>query len=478
MFLLPVGEYILNNLHQLKKKKVLILSSSLFTNRLLPKSLFEHLGANVELFFWGASRPIFLKSCKYESFPIVFNNRELINFLRRINEFAWVKGKDLVSIESMKRFNKSSNHHHKRDTAIHFLGSLIAFLRLHNIMDAFVRTIVARQKRSPEAMKRLLQLKPDVVVVTNPFWIHESSVAIEAKSLGIKLISIVPSWDNITTKSRLTFDSDAYFVWSDVRVKELQRIYPKTLGKRIYTYGTPQYEVFFNTEFHQSRQEFCKAQGLDPDRKIILYTTGSPNFIKTEYDAAAVFQKYFANDPALNQNQLFFRPHPNKDNNELQHLHKPEEHCFVQFTPQAGLKTEERNLNKESTFLWVNTFRHADVVVNLSSTVTLDAILCGKPVINLNFDMSGDANYDVFIKEINSSWTHLKDVWECKGIPQVNSISELKAAILIALSSPEEGRKERDELFKKICGEPDEFIGKRFAAQILDCAKNLEGPWK
>jgi hypothetical protein len=289
-----VGEYIFNEVHQLKKKKVLILSSSLFTNRLMPQSLFGHLGANVNLFFWGPSKPIFLQSCKYESFPLVFNNRESINFLRRINEWAWVKSKGLVSVESMKRFNKSSKRNHQLDHIIQFCGRLIALLKLYQFMDALVSSLISGQKRSQEARQRLLQIKPDVVVVTNPFWMHESSVAIEAKNLGIKVISIVPSWDNITTKSRLTFSSDAYFVWSDIRVKELQRIYPKTCGKSIYTYGTPQYEVFFKPEFHQSREEFCKLQGLDPERKIILYATGSPNFIKTEYDAAAEFQKYFA----------------------------------------------------------------------------------------------------------------------------------------------------------------------------------------
>jgi hypothetical protein len=415
-----------------------------------------------------------MKGERYEPFPIVRNNRERLNFIRRINEWAWVKSKALVSIDSMWCFNQKVHVLTFLNKVQRFLGSLISYLGFEHVSESLVQTLVLRQKRSPEARTRLLQLKPDVVVVTNPFWMHESSVAIEAKSLGIKLISIVPSWDNITTKSRLTFDSDAYFVWSDLRLKELQRIYPKTLGKPMYTYGTPQYEVFFNPEFHQSREDFCKVQGMDPHRKIILYATGSPNFIKTEYDAAVVFQKYFADDPELNQNQLLFRPHPNKDNNELQHLHKPEQHCFVQFTSQAGLKTEERNLDKESMFLWVNTFRHADVVVNLSSTVTLDAILCGKPVINLNFDMSGDNNYDAFIKEINSTWTHLRDVWECKGIPQVDSDLELKEALLHALARPEDGKKERNQLFKMICGEPDELVGERFALKIIESLENLQ----
>lgn len=455
------------------KKKVLIISSSLFTNRLLTDTFFESMTKNSDVFVWAVNKPLFLKKSEYFSFPAVMNNRERINVIRRINEWAWIKSKNLVSIESMFRFKVQVEGISMLKFMQRLLGNCISLLGLNKISDALVHNLVTLQKRSPEAKKRLLQLQPDVVVVTNPFWLHESSVAIEAKSIGIKLISIIPSWDNITTKSRLTFDSDVYFVWSNIRKEELQHIYPKTRGKSIYTFGTPQYEVFFNSEFHESREDFCRAQGLDPLRKIILYATGSPNFIKTEYDAAAEFQKYFENDPELNGNQLLFRPHPNKDNNELQHLHKPKEHCFVQFTAQAGLKTEERNLDKESTFLWVNTFRHADVVVNLSSTVIFDAIFCGKPVINLNFDMSGHEHYDIFIKEINSTWTHLRDIWQCSGIPQVNSVTELKTAILHALQNPEHGKEERDELFKMICGEPDKFAGKRLANQIFESVVGL-----
>lgn len=443
------------------------MSSSLFTNRLLSESFFKYIETRAEVKVWAFELPIFWGSRSIEPFPEVLNNRERINFLRRINEKAWVHAKQLTSIQSMRKFSLENRKNNFRDMIQSGLAKFICLFHLHYFTDRLIRFLVSKQKRSSEARARLVKSRPDMVVVLNPFWMFESAVAIEAKNLGIPVISIIPSWDNITTKSRLTFTSDAYFVWSEIRKDELQTIYPFTRNKPVFLYGTPQYEIFSNQRLWWTKEEFCKRFELDPEKKIILYATGSPNFIKTEYTAAEKFMNAFVTDPQLSQYQLLFRPHPNKDNNELQHLHAPDKNCYVQFTDQAGLKTEKRNLDLNNTLIWINTFRHADVVVNLSSTVILDAIICGKPVVNLNFEMSGDERFDQFIKEINSSWTHLKEVWECEGIPQVSSFEQLKEAIIHALEYPEEGKESREVLLQKICGMQIGNSGAILANKIL-----------
>ena len=457
---------------KIQKKSLLILSTSLFTNRILSDTLLSCLSQEVNVIIWAVEKPYFAINSICDKFPVVANNRERINFLRRINEWAWIKRKDLVSIKSMHKFNQLHNNSSFGRLQI-FLGNIIFLFRLNVMVDKILIYFIKKQKRSQDALNRLSILKPDVILVTNPFWMHETAVAVEAKSLGIPIYSLIPSWDNLTTKSRLTFNSDAYFVWSNIRMKELHNIYPITKSKPVFVYGTPQYDVFRNYQYFISREEFCKHYGLNPNLKILLYATGSPNFIKTEYDAASIFQQEFQRDSQLNCYQLLIRPHPNKDNNELQHLHQPDKNCFVQYTPQAGLQTEQRNLDKEGLILWINTFRHADAIINLSSTVTLDAIACGKPVINLNFDISGNSIFDSYIKEINSTWTHLLDIWKCTGIPQVNSITELKVAIIQAIVDPDKGKYERDQLFLKLCGNPKDLHGNNLAETLINMIYNF-----
>lgn len=454
--------------------RILVLSTSLLTNRLLSRSFFDKLGKSAEVTVWASSVPPFMPdSCAFKTFPNVRNNREWVNLLRRTNERAWAGYLSLQSILSLEKFNASIRPQSTRIRLAMLMGRIVAFLRLQKISDSIIKKLVRTQSRSVEARSYLESLQPDVLVVTNPFWMHESSIAIEAKKLGIKIFSIIPSWDNITTKSRLTFDSDMYFVWSEIRTKELLKIYPQSKSRPVYEFGTPQYECFFESDFHVSREEFCRRYGLDPLKKIVLYTTGSPNFLKTEYKGAELFSELFLSEANFGNCQLLIRPHPNKDNNELQYLHRPEEGVFVQFTANSQNPVFERSMNHEEIQIWVNTFRHCDIVITLSSTVLLDAMAFDKPVININFDPAETSEYQEFIKEINDTWHHLKEIRDCKEIPQANSFDELKQYCQGYLEDPNRGLTERKKVFHSICLDPRQAQGAKLAEAIVNKAPSI-----
>ena len=85
--------------------------------------------------------------------------------------------------------------------------------------------------------------------------------------------------------------------------------------------------------------------------------------------------------------QLLVRPHPIHDNAEMKELFDPyRPKVRLQETPNTGKALTKRTQDELQIVEWVNTFRHADVVVNLSSTVTIDAAIFDKPVDNLDFD--------------------------------------------------------------------------------------------
>jgi len=448
--------------------KILVLSSSLFTNRLLSKSFFNEISARNEVDVWAVNKPIYCpENVPYFPFPETKNNRELVNIIRHINDKAWAIRLNAVSILSMSNFNKKKDELSLIKLVQNILSKVIAVLFLEKITERLVHYLVRRQKRSNEAYDRLRSNKPDVIIVTNPFWLTESSIAIEAQKLGIKIISVIPSWDNITTKSRMTFNSEAYFVWSDLRKLELYKYYPESIQKHVAAIGTPQYEVYFDDDFFLTKDMFCQHYGLNPQKKTILYATGSPNFIKTEYEGAYTFAQLFKENKKFKDSQLVIRPHPNKDNNELLELNDPENNIFVQFTPQYGLETELREQNKEDVKLWVNTFRYADVIINLSSTVIFDAIAFDKPVININYDPNPLKEYENFIKEINSTWIHLKEIWESKDIPQVNNYKELIDNVLFYLENNKNGMNERKKLYELVCRKLSKNIGIEFAQKVM-----------
>ncbi len=454
---------------------VLLLSTSLLVDR-----VFRYTGvvdrllreANVEI--WTAS-PESLDETAFRSkrnltvrsFPDVRPFRELRhNFVRRLNEYVWDFRFRPPSRMSMMR--------HRRDVQASLLmlglklpARLLAALRLERPFESRLERSLTSYSRSDEALARLKSSKPDAIVLTGPFQFEQPAVFSAAKALGIQVLAYIPSWDNISTKNRMVFNYDGYIVWNERAKCELRQFYPQTAQRPVYVIGAPQFDAVRREEFHVSREEFCASQGLDPALPIIVYAVGSPNFLKEHHGALHLAERIASGE--LGNVQLLVRPHPIHDNAEMRDLFAPfEPRVVLQQSPNAGKGVGERSQDESQMREWINTFRHADVVVNLSSTVTIDAAIFDRPVVNLDFDPQPGQPDQQLIKEINHEWTHFKPIAESGGVYLVNDFNEMVEAIKIYLVKPELHREERRWMVEHVCGYTDGKCGERMAEGILD----------
>ena len=454
---------------------VLLLSTSLLVDR-----VFRYTGvvnrllreANVEI--WTAS-PESLDEAAFRSkrkltvrsFPSVRPFRELRhNFVRRLNEYVWDFRLRPPSRMSMMR--------HRRDVQASLLmrglklpARLLAALKLERSFESRLERSLVSYSRSDEALALLKSSKPDAVVLTGPFQFEQPAVFSAAKSLGIPVLAYIPSWDNISTKNRMVFNYDGYSVWNERAKCELRQFYPQTARRPAYVVGAPQFDAVRSEEFHISRDEFCASQGLDPALPIIVYAVGSPNFLKEHHGALHLAERIASGE--LGSVQMLVRPHPIHDNAEMKDLFAPfEPRVKLQQSPNAGKGVGERSQDEGQMREWINTFRHADVVVNLSSTVTIDAAIFDRPVVNLDFDPQPGQPDQQLVKEINHEWTHFKPIAESGGVYLVNDFDEMVEAIKVYLVKPELHREERRWMVEHVCGYTDGKCGERMAEGILD----------
>jgi CDP-glycerol glycerophosphotransferase (TagB/SpsB family) len=265
----------------------------------------------------------------------------------------------------------------------------------------------------------------------------------------------------------MVYKYDGYLVWNQRIKDELNEFYPYTKNNPVYIIGAPQFDIFQQTKFYRSRQDFCREQNLNPDLPIIVYAIGSPNFLQEHHGAVEMAKRVAAGK--LGDVQLLVRPHPIHDNAEMSNLFdKYQPKIQLQKTQNAGTSLTLRTQDEAQITEWVNTFRHADVVVNLSSTVTIDAAIFDKPVVNLDFDPQPGQEDQELIKEINHRWNHFKPVAESGGVWLVNDFDELEEAVKTYLKSPELHRVERQQIVKDVCGYADGKCGERMAKAIID----------
>jgi hypothetical protein len=457
--------------------KILILSSSLFTDRILNYSSILNVYPKANFTVWQNShiqtnKSVLSSIVNVKEFTEISPLSEKLNFLRKVNDLAWSYQLNAVSIKSMRNFKTKNSVFNFNFLVLNILGRLVSVFSLNNILERVIFKLSIKLSNSLAVRKKLIDGNFDLVVSTNPFWEREREVCLEVKKLSIPIASFIPSWDNITTKSRLVFEPDYYILWSEIRKNELHKYYPNSQNKPVFIVGAPQYDILLNERYYVSKNEFFKQYELDPTKPTILYALGSPNFLSTEYDGVKIFVDLFV-DKGLNlKYNLIIRPHPNKVTRDIQESFLNYKNIAVQQTKLANLNTANRTQNLDEIVNWVNTFRYSELIINLSSTVIFDGLFFDKEIININFDPSPELKFHDFIKDINENWIHLKPLFNHCAINYVNDFSEMfdkiESTLRDELFSPEVAKQ---QLFEEVCGLRDGLNGQRFGNSIIECGQ-------
>jgi glycosyltransferase involved in cell wall biosynthesis len=459
-------------------KRILLLSTSLLVDRVfLHTELIDALATANKVSVWATS---FGEggddagwsgvNADVEPFPGVRAFREYPhNYLRRLNEYVWDYRFPLPSRVSMLKHVRDKQTR-LRIRALKGPAKLLAGLGTQGFLENNLERLLLAYPRSPEAEQRLMRDRPDVIVTTGPFQFEQPAIFAAAKKLNIPTLAYIPSWDNVTTKNRMVFKYDGYIVWNKRTKIDLHRFYPETRGLPVYVVGAPQFDIFRQERIFQSREDFCRGQELDPSLPLIVYAIGSPNFLKEHYGPIYLAKRIA--EGHLGDVQMLVRPHPIHDNAEMRELFERfGPRVRLQTTPNAGKDLTRRSQDETQIREWVNTFRHADVVVNLSSTVTIDAAIFDKPVVNLDFDPQPGSADQELIKDINHMWNHFKPIAESGGVWLVNDFEEMENAVAGYLKQPELHREKRKWLAEYVCEHLDGENGRRFADAVVDFAR-------
>lgn len=455
--------------------KTVILSSSLLTERmLLYSSLLPALEDRAQVELWTTSdKNLNFKDengaalTNVEPFPLIKPFREFpYNHLRRMNEFAWdYRLRPPSRIGEMRRIRDKETRLHIR--SLKLPARVLAMLKMERVLEDWLEGLLLSYSRSPEGAERLATAIPDVLISTGTFRFEEPAVAAAAIKLGIPTLAFITSWDNPSTKNRMVFKYDGYLAWSEQMKQDLYHFFPYIKEAPVYVIGAPQFDVFFQPRFYETREAFCARSGLSAERPIVLYALGSPNLF---YEHPSVF--YLAERIAcgeLGDAQLLVRPHPLHDRGlDLAELRQLGPRIVVQETGQSGLSVPTRAQNEEQIRDWVNTFRHAAVVVNLSSTAAIDGAIFDKPVVNLDYDPAPGQSRQALVKEINHAWPHFKPIAESGGMWLVNNPAEMVKAVKTYLAQPDLHRKQRRAMAERVCGFLDGSCGERMAAALID----------
>jgi hypothetical protein len=456
-----------------EKVKILILSLYYSTDRvLLYTDLLRDLSASAAPTVWSfAVREDNFPSDNpnaeaFEEYKGVSSIPEWLNWVRRFNDYLWDAKGLSYSRQSIWRLIKSE----ESDWKHRFLRRVasVANKLIPNVnIDRVVFRLIQQYGYCRESLRRFEESRLSAVISMVPFAPLQMSTVAAARKLGIPVIAYITSWDNLTTKTRLMADYDGYIVWSEAMKNELLEFHPHANGKPVHVVGAPQYDVLTNSKYFVSRESFLASQGLTSDRKTVVYCLGSPNFIKEDFGTLEFLEEI--GEDLRNDLQVIVRLHPGfyeKDYKIIPQISERFENVVV----QGNEKYFDRiPVQPETSIIeWVNTFRHADVVINLASTVTVDACIFDRPVININYDAEPGSPNHQLVTEINERWNHFSPIAKSGGVWNVDSTAELLVALRGYLDNPELHGEGRQRIVEHVCGRVDGRAGSRMAMALSD----------
>jgi hypothetical protein len=254
------------------------------------------------------------------------------------------------------------------------------------------RTLKWLERRMPQsgAIERYLAgQRPDVVLLASLTF--SRSLQIEqlkaAKVLGVPVAACIMSWDHLSSKTLLHIPPDLTIVWNDVQKQEAVDMHGLP-GDRVVVTGAQCYDQWFDRVSgrqgeaaerpDRTREEFCRAVGLDPGRRFVLYVCSAmspvpdpvePVFVKQWIEAMRA-----SPDSRLRNAGVLVRPHPER----------LREWDGVSLDGFDNVVVHGRTpIDSDAKADYFDSLFYSDAVVGLCTSAFLEAAIVGRPVLTL-----------------------------------------------------------------------------------------------
>jgi hypothetical protein len=287
--------------------------------------------------------------------------------------------------------------------------------------------------------------------------------------------AIDPSWDNFTNKLLPVRRTDRLVVWNGLMKQQAIDLHGYD-GDAVSITGSPQWDRYFREGVTLNRDEFCHKIGADPDRALITVTT-TPRELYAHHDHILRLLVDAIRGGALSsRTQILVRLHPR---DEQQHYEAfatiPEiilEKPFRQ-TVRAGDGLAV-DVTADSQQHLANTLYHSDVIVNVASTIAIEAAIFDTPVVNVAFDGERESEFARSARRYYR-FTHYTNITRHGAVQVAWNPRELVPAVARYLENPALDRDARRRVAIEQCQFLDGRSAERVAEVVLDDLARITG---
>jgi hypothetical protein len=361
---------------------------------------------------------------------------------------------------------------------IRFLHILVKSHRASKTLRRFSLALENRIFR-PEIHRAIFtKYKPDIVVTTSLGNIgggFDLFIMREAKKHGAKIVAIILSWDNTTGKGLGGVIPDHTIAWTEIMKEELIR-YHDFPPEKISIGGIAHFDIYHQKEHILPKETLFQTLRLEPAKKLIFFATKSPTSYPWNADIVRIIAEAIGRGDIVCPAQLLVRLHPLhyvvKKSRTREHLdlldefaRLEREYPFVRIDqPEILSDRLTMDMPESEQVKLASILSYTDVLVNMLSTVNIEAALMNVPLVNVLFE--GDPERRRKLRQsidIDLHQTHNRRIVTSGATRLCATAQELLASINAYLSDRSSNQRERETLVEQEAGPYRGTAGKRIA---------------
>lgn len=265
-------------------------------------------------------------------------------------------------------------------------------------INSIVLKILTELYRKRDLREIIEKENADLIICSTPGQkLLDIPVLIASKDLRIPSFCPVYSWDNLTSKGNIVFKPTYLAVWNDIMVKEAVTLHSYD-ADNVFKLGSPTFEGYFEADDLIEKSKFIAqifvSEQID---RYLLVTTVPARFygdahIDLVYDIIERLEQ-------LNYSNfgVLLRVHP-MDHTDYS-VFENNKRIYIDYFGSEKAESREKALERwfpadENIKHLKNSIMHSELCINVASTISLEAALCGKRVLNIAY-FSKKENYNI-----------------------------------------------------------------------------------
>jgi len=427
-------------------------------------------GVKITVISANADEPYFQKECEKEGVACLKDKMDV----GRMAEWFRVHRSYFLD-DVLNNVTLKTNHDARYETRPVFkkvLELINRFLAPKTWFRKIAKAIELRVNKDPLVRQTLTDLRPDLLVLMNPFGEKETVYLSHARELGIPVACQMLSWDNITSKGTPLQMPDYFLSWGPIMTQEMIEWYdfPR---ERIYECGVAHFDVYSQKETFATQKEIVKKYQLPANLPYIFYGMVSEMMCGKEVDTLERLVAQINSQAFIKPCSLIIRPHPQTISGSLASGPETLKRIQALAGPRVAIDMPVVLSEKLAWDLPKNDMTHlasllngSAMCINASSTLCLDACMVNKPVIAVGFDGDETVPYKVSARR-SLDCTHMVKLFAFGGIPIAKTFDNLKEHIDTILLNPKLGQEGRARAVSQECGPGDGRGSERVSEALI-----------